>query len=479
MSIYKLKHFCYPTLISKAVIALYSRIQKELDDVLKKWLKRKKEGSAARSKNSSQPITVLGAQESQIDPKQVDKDAYNVIQQLVKAGYEAYMVGGSVRDLMLGRKPKDYDIATNARPEQVRRLFKYSRVIGRRFKLVHVYIRGKDPIEVSTFRANMSEKRAKKSTDDKGVLMNDNVYGTLEEDAWRRDFTINAFYYNPIDQKVLDIVGGLKDLRKGIVRVIGDAQDRLREDPIRVLRALRFSAKLDFVLAKRLSKAIENSHDSLAHVPGARLYDAFVQVFFVGYAVPMYDVMMRMGYFQLLFKESSDLLFQPAYEPERQLLEHALAATDKRYHIGKSLNPGFLIGIILWPALQCHLRQYMDDGAKFFHALHQAIGDVLKDHDASVLVLPARITGMLKDLWVLQYYLQQRRPKRIEWIAGNRYFRAAFDMLEMRAACGEPLEKVVDWWRTYQAKSEQGKEKMRKGLENKKTKRRRPKKPKD
>jgi poly(A) polymerase len=444
--------------------------------VFKKLFKRKKSALSAHSKKSSPKMAILGPKQTQIDPTQVDKDAYNVIQQLVKAGYEAYLVGGSVRDLMLGRIPKDYDIATDARPEQVRRLFKYSRVIGRRFKLVHVYVRGKDPIEVSTFRASMSRTRAEQHTDEKGVLLNDNVYGTLEEDAWRRDFTFNAFYYNPIKQEVFDIVGGLKDLRKGIVRVIGDAKGRLREDPIRVLRALRFSAKLDFELAKDLYKAIERSHDSLAHVPGARLYDAFVQVFFVGYAVPMYDVMMRTGYFQLLFKESSELLSQPAYEPESKLLHRALAATDHRYAIGKSLNPGFLIGIILWPALQNHLRQYIDDGAKFFHALHEAVGDVLKDHGASVLVLPARITGMLKDLWVLQYYLQQRRPKRIEWIASHRYFRAAFDMLEMRVACGEPLEGVVDWWRTYQTKSEQGKEKMRTSLENKSFKKRRPRK---
>jgi poly(A) polymerase len=444
--------------------------------VFKKWFKRKKDNSVAHSKQSSQPVAILSRKQSEIDPKQVDKDAYNVVKQLVKAGYEAYLVGGSVRDLMLGRTPKDYDIATNARPEQVRRLFKYSRIIGRRFKLVHVYVRGKDPIEVSTFRASMSRTRKEQHTDDKGVLMNDNVYGTLEEDAWRRDFTFNAFYYDPLQQEVLDIVGGLKDLRRGIVRVIGNAKDRLREDPIRVLRALRFSAKLNFTLAKDLYKVVQHSHDSLAHVPGARLYDAFVQVFFAGYAVPMYDVMTRTGYFQCLFKESAELFKKAAYEPEHQLLERALAATDHRYSIGKSLNPGFLIGIILWPALQSHLRQYIDDGAKFFQALHHAITDVLKDHGASMLVLPARITGMLKDVWVLQYYLQQRRPKRIEWIAEHRYFRAAFDMLEMRAACGEDLEQVADWWRSYQTKPAHGKEKMRKALENRNQKKRRPKK---
>ena len=410
-------------------------------------------------------MVILGPKESHINPKQVDKDALSVVKQLIDEGYEAYFVGGSVRDLMLGRTPKDYDIATNARPEQVRRLFKYSRVIGRRFKLVHVCFRGKDPIEVSTFRASIGRSLALQDTNEQGVLINDNVYGTLEEDAWRRDFTINAFYYNPLDQKVMDIVGGLKDLRQGIIRVIGHVEDRLKEDPIRILRALRFAAKLDFQLENELHKAIEHSHDSLAHVPGARLYDAFVQIFFVGYAVPMYAIMDRMGYFELLFKESAQLLRDNSYQNELKLLECALKASDQRYQMGKSLNPGFLIGIILWPALQSHLRQYLDEGAKFFHALNQAICDVLEDHCASVLVLPARITGMLKDMWVLQYYLQQRRPKRIEWITSHRYFRAAVDMLEMRVACGEPLESALNWWHTYQIKSEKDKEAMRLALE--------------
>jgi poly(A) polymerase len=444
--------------------------------MFKKLFKRNKSIFSAHSKKISSSVVILGSKETHIDPKQVDQDAYQVVKALVEAGFEAYLVGGSVRDLMLGRAPKDYDIATSARPEQVRRLFKYSRVIGRRFKLVHVCFRGKDPIEVSTFRASVSHPSAKQQTNALGVLVSDNVYGTLEEDAFRRDFTINAFYYNPIDQTVLDIVGGLKDLREGMIRVIGDVDARLKEDPIRVLRALRFAAKLNFTLEKNLYKAIAHSHDSLAHVPGARLYDAFVQVFFVGYAVPMYEIMHKMGYFELLFQESAKLLQDSAYQNESALLACALKASDQRYQMGKTLNPGFLIGIILWPALQCHLRQYLQDGAKFFHALHQSIGHVLKDHAASMLVLPARITGMLTDMWILQYYLQQRRPKRIEWIATHRYYRAAIDMLEMRAQCGESLQSVVDWWHIYQSKPEQGKEAMRLSLEDVAVKKRRSKK---
>jgi poly(A) polymerase len=450
--------------------------------VIKKWLRRRKQSAAQQSNEPQKKGTseaILGPSEHCIDTSHIDPDAIKVVQKLESAGFEAYFVGGSVRDLMLNRTPKDYDIATNARPEQVKKLFRYSRIIGRRFKLVHIYHRGKDPIEVSTFRAGLENRKSQPQVNEQGVLVNDNVYGTLQEDAWRRDFTINAFYYDPIKNQVLDIVGGLEDLRHGIIRVIGDAQERMIEDPIRVLRALRFAAKLDFKLDDALEKVVACSHDLLAHVPGARLYDAFVQIFFAGYAAAMFNILQTSGYFTLMFQESAKLLSEEAYTPELKLLHHALTATDHRYKIGKSLNPGFLIGVILWPALQSHLRQYINDGAKFFQALHQAIADVVKGHSSSVLVLPTRSIVMIREMWVLQYYLQQRRPKRIEWIAAHRYFRAAFDMLEMRAKCGEEeLDAVVDWWRQYQAKAELGKEKMREALvekKNQKKKRRRSK----
>ena len=440
--------------------------------MIKKWLRRRKRSTSEKAKqikSNGSSYDVLGASEHGIDTSRIDPDAIGVVKKLESAGFEAYFVGGSVRDLMLDRTPKDYDIATNARPEQVKKLFRYSRIIGRRFKLVHIYFRGKDPIEVSTFRAGLENRQSQPQVNENGVLVNDNVYGTLQEDAWRRDFTINAFYYNPVKNQVLDIVGGLQDLRHGIVRVIGNAKERMIEDPIRVLRALRFSAKLDFKLDEALEEVVACSHDLLAHVPGARLYDAFVQIFFAGYAEAMFSIMQASGYFTLMFEESAKLLSADEHAPELRLLHHALTATDHRYKIGKSLNPGFLIGIILWPALQAHLRQYLEDGAKFFQALHKAIADVVKGHSSSVLVLPTRTIVMIREMWILQYYLQQCRPKRIEWIAAHRYFRAAFDMLEMRAKCGETaLKNVVDWWRQYQSKTEQGKEKMRQALIEKK-----------
>lgn len=402
-----------------------------------------------------------------IDRSLISPHALTVCKGLEQAGFDAYLVGGSVRDLLLGRKPKDFDIATNAKPEQVRKLFKNARIIGRRFKLVHVTFR-REIIEVSTYRASPQKNSKKRQTTDDGMVVRDNVYGSLDEDAWRRDFTVNAFYYNPTQHVVLDFVDGLPDLKRQRVETIGDAPERYQEDPIRLLRALRFSAKLGFDFSKQHLDVIRKSHELLAQVPGSRLYDAFIQIFFAGYALKMYDTLCQHGYFEKLFPETAQLLQNQHYTKYAKLIEQALRATDKRFAEGRSLNPGFLLVVILWPSLQHSLYQHRKKGHKFYHALHCAIDEALKNHKSSILVLPQRVTSMIRDVWLLQFYMKQRRPKRIMRIYNDRYFRAAFDFLEMRAKMGEPLDKTVNWWQKFQHVNEKQQQNMVRALAEKK-----------
>lgn len=404
------------------------------------------------------PRQVAGRQQG-IQVEKLNVTALDVVRRLQRAGYEAYWVGGSVRDLLLGRLPKDYDVATNATPSQVRRLFRKSRVIGRRFKLVHVYGRD-ETIEVSTFRADVQNKADSRMHSEEGMIISDNVFGSLDEDAWRRDFTVNAFYYDPEQDVVLDHVGGLRDLKKRHIRTIGDPQKRFQEDPIRLLRALRFAAKLDFSLERELEKVLQCSHQLLAHVPGSRLYDAFLQVFFAGYTKPMYDVMQRYGYFAVLFEKTAELIQKPEHEVSRRLIDQAMISTDERFHKGKSLNPGFLLSVILWPALQEILAEHLATGMRFHKALHLAVEEVLVEHQASLLVLPARMVAMIRQVWLLQFYLKQRRPSRIEASRQHRYFRAAYDFLEMRAALEPKLNNAYQWWRRYQQVDEEQQQQM-------------------
>ncbi|MDF1796545.1 MAG: polynucleotide adenylyltransferase PcnB [Coxiellaceae bacterium] len=407
---------------------------------------------------------VIPAKQHKIKRQNVSPNALKTVQRLQNAGFEAYLVGGSVRDLLLGRKPKDYDVATNARPGQVRSLFKRSRVIGRRFKLVHVYFKG-ETMEVATFRANVDKEAQSRQHTEEGMIVRDNVFGSLDEDAWRRDFTVNAFYYDPTADTVLDYVGGMQDLRSKTVAVIGDPQERFQEDPIRLLRAIRFAAKLDFELEEQLKNELLKSHELLGQVPGSRLYDAFIQVFFAGYAEAMYRWMLDTGYFKILFEQTSCLLADKEHKNSAKLIENAMCSTDKRYHQGKSLNPGFLLSVILWPPLMHALQHHKKKGQRLHRALHSAIEEVLVNHQASMLVLPMRMISMIRQIWLLQFALKQRRPSRVRGIVGQRYFRAAFDLLEMRSAFEPALVKVVDWWQKFQQAEKPQRDKMVEALQ--------------
>lgn len=412
----------------------------------------------ARIKNIITPKVQVTIPHHKIDP-----NAVNVLSRLTQAGYSAYLVGGGVRDLLLKKSPKDFDLATNATPEQIRKLFRNSRIIGRRFRLVHVFFSGEN-IEVATFRANVDVEKSENPEED--MLQNDNVYGTIEEDAWRRDFTVNALYYSTVDKKVLDFTEGLNDLKAGVLRMIGDPVQRYHEDPVRMLRAVRLAAKLEFKIEEKTAKPIPNLLYLLAHVPGARFFDEILKLFFEGHAERTYRALQNCQVFPALFPETAKIIEKGVKNYEKLILL-ALKATDERFHHGKSLNPGFLLSIFLWPVFEEKMAELLKQKKKFFHALDIAITTVIEEQ-CETLKMPRRLTAMIRSIWLLQFYLEKRRANRVQRVLSDRYFRAAYDLLELRVINGEKLGPVFDWWRKIRSVNSREQLKMIEGLGAKK-----------
>ena len=399
-----------------------------------------------------------------ISRDEVSPNALKVLCRLNKSGYEAYLVGGGVRDMLLGLHPKDFDIATNARPQQVQKLFRSSRLIGRRFRLVHVYFPN-EIIEVSTFRANMEEfiqeepLAENKSARERMLLEDNNTYGTIEEDAWRRDFTINALYYNITDFSVVDFTGGIEDLNKRVIRMIGDPTQRYHEDPVRLLRAIRLAAKLDFKIHPDTEESLRRLHNLLRHVPSARLFTEVLKIFFKGHALRSYRWLLQTDYMQTLFPSTVAVLEKTRHSHYKSLLEFTLKATDQRYNKNRTLNPGFLFSIFLWPVVQELMQQHFKKYKRLFPSLYYGINMALRQQ-VETLAIPRRLTTMMRSVWLLQYHLERRRRSRIYHIAEQRFFRAAFDFLELRERAGEPLMETVCWWRVFR----DGNQKQRKQL---------------
>jgi len=404
-----------------------------------------------------------------ISRKDVSPNALKVLHRLESLEHDAYLVGGSVRDLLVGRQPKDFDVVTSASPEDVRQIFRNSRLIGRRFRLVHVYFRN-EIVEVSTFRANVEESLKDQHLRDTkgkrpGMLLQDNTFGTIEEDAWRRDFTINALFYNVAEDAVVDYTGGMKDLRKRIVRIIGDPEQRFHEDPVRLLRVIRMAAKLNFSIDADTEVALLKLHNLLRHVPSSRLFVEVLKLFFEGNAQVTYQLLVKTNYMRTLFPDTMRYLEKPDKRNFHRLIELAMDATDSRFKQQKSLNPGFLLSILLWPVVQNLLGERLKKHRRLFPALYYGINKAL-DKEASALLIPRRITAMMRSVWTLQYHLERRRSKRIYHIYHQRYFRAAFDFLALRAQAGEPLQGLVDWWQTFQDGNKKEKQQMIEDLKN-------------
>ena len=392
--------------------------------------------------------TVISRKRHRLTRKNISPNALKVLYRLKSSGYAAHLVGGSVRDLLLGRRPKDFDVATDAIPEAVRRLFNNSRLIGRRFRLVHVFFPD-EIIEVSTFRANIEENNREESEEEPPMILADNTYGTIEEDAWRRDFTVNALFYNIADFSVVDFTGGMSDLKNHVIRMIGDPAQRYHEDPIRLLRAIRMAAKLRFHIHHDTETPLRQLSHLLQHVPPSRLFDELLKLFFDGYAMLTYEYLNKYDYFGVLFPQTVEALESRGKDYDKKVVALAMKATDERFADGRFLNPGFLFSVLLWPAVQVVLDKEGDQFDHFYQALHYAIDKVLKKQNETVRI-PRRFIAMMRSVWVLQYQLIRRRGKRVYRSLTHRYFRAAFDFLLLRAESGEDYHEVVDWWQRFQ-----------------------------
>ncbi len=391
---------------------------------------------------------IIPRSEHPISRSDISDNALKVLYRLSNAGYKAYLVGGGIRDLMLGHKPKDFDVVTDARPEQIRELFRNSRLIGRRFRLAHVRF-GDEIIEVSTFRAAHHITDGERHIED-GRIIRDNVYGDIDDDVWRRDFTVNALFYNIDDFSIIDYVGAMADIEAQQLRMIGDAAARYREDPVRMLRAIRFAVKLGFTIHPDTEKPIYELNHLLNDIPPARLFEEFMKLFMGGQSLKIYHLLRRYDLFQHLFPLTQQMLDQDETRTDGMLCR-AFLSTDERVREDKPVTPGFLIAALLWPSLAELVEEYKSNGLTDQDAIMLASDAVLSRQITSIS-FPRRFTQMARDIWLLQSRLKHRRGKRPMRLLSHPRFRAAYDFLLLRAEAGEDVQEMVDWWTEFSEK---------------------------
>jgi poly(A) polymerase len=401
------------------------------------------------------PDIVLRA-EHPVSRSAISPNALKVLYRLKDAGYQGFLVGGAVRDLLLGRQPKDFDIATNAHPEQVRELFRNCRLIGRRFHLAHVRY-GQEILEVATFRAahvlidedNSVDEDSRRVMDTHGRILRDNLYGSIEEDVWRRDFTANALYYNIADFSIWDYVGGVADTRARVLKLIGDPETRYREDPVRMLRAVRFAAKLDFSIDTDTAKPIAKLACMLDGVPAARLFDEVTKLFLAGSALRSFELLREYGLLAHLFPELSSALSQATDSSAEELVKRGLSGTDERIRADKSVTPAFLFAVLLWPAVRRQAKQFEAMADSPVQALQDA-WDTIAARAQRRVALPKRFSLSAREVVALQPRFDVRSGKRSLRLLEHPRFRAAYDFLLLRAAAGEVPQSVADWWTEIQ-----------------------------
>lgn len=364
-----------------------------------------------------------------------------VCEVLQQAGFHAYVVGGAVRDLMLGVVPKDFDVATDAYPDDVHRLVRRSRLIGRRFKLVHALF-GDEIVEVSTFRASAPGH----VDEETGRVLRDNVYGTREQDAERRDFTVNALYFDPATETVLDYHRGVRDLQKKVIRVIGDPRARFREDPVRMLRAVRLAAKLGFSIEAKTRAPIQEMADLIGNVPPARVFDEMLKLLLSGHAAASVHRLRTEGLHNGLLPLLDVILEQPLGE---KFVNLALAQTDTRVRTDKPVSPAFLFASLLWHEVLAAWRASEEAGEPRIPAMYGAMDEVL-DKQTDTLAIPRRFTTTMKEIWALQPRLENRTGRRPFGLLEHPRFRAGYDFLALRAESGEAPGELVEWWRRFQ-----------------------------
>ena len=371
-----------------------------------------------------------------IGKEQIDKKALSIISKLNAAGHEAFIVGGFVRDSLMGKNPKDCDIVTNATPEEIKKIIPRTRIIGRRFKIVHARA-GKEIIEISTFRSS-SQKDTKKSN--KGILLRDNNYGTIEEDAFRRDFTINSLYLDIERMEVLDFVGGFKDLQEGILRCIGDSSKRFREDPVRIIRAIRFKSKLGLALERKLEKDMSKSSYLLGEISSGRKYEETLKMFLTGNGYSIMAEMQNYKITEYLLPLTKNFMNA---KKDRRLIFNALKDTDKRFNQNKTLTPSFLFAVLLWPALINKIGEVNSKKIKI-PKVSKVASLILKKHNEYCFI-PKRIQSSIKEIWEIQVMLL-RIPEKSHITLKHKRFKAAYDFLLLREKSGEDLGGAGDWW---------------------------------
>ncbi|MDJ0758114.1 MAG: polynucleotide adenylyltransferase PcnB [Woeseiaceae bacterium] len=382
-----------------------------------------------------------------VSRKDISDSALKVLYRLHKAGFQAFLVGGCVRDALVGLHPKDFDVATDATPDEVRALFSNARLIGRRFRLAHVRF-GREIIEVATFRAAAISKHDDVEHDDHGRIIRDNVYGTIEEDVWRRDFTCNALYYNIADFSIWDYVGGCQDIDERKIALIGEAGQRMREDPVRMLRAVRFAAKLDFRIADDVRRAMHEHVGLLTNVPAARLFDEFMKLFQSGYAEKTYRLLSEFGLFAEMFPATAqELKANPGYQ---EFILAALRNTDRRIASGKSITPMFLLGVFFWqPSLRLAAehreKEHMSEAQALSLAAYELVGAQQKR-----ISIPKRFTIPMREMLALQPRFEITRGKRALKLLEHRRFRAAYDFMILRSEVGQSDSELADFWTDVQ-----------------------------
>lgn len=448
-----------------------------------------KSATAEAAAPAATPVIPLGtrteipAEQHGIDPKLLDDNAVRVVRTLKDAGHEAYIVGGAVRDLLVGLRPKDFDVATDATPEQVKALFRRAFIIGRRFRLVHVIFgRGREHevIEVSTFRAYLdpaaaeqvsgNEKTARLSSgaqaegqhvvDASGRVLRDNVWGPQIEDAARRDFTINAMYYDPVARVVVDYHGGFADVRARVLRMIGDPETRYREDPVRMIRVVRFQAKLGFALDPATAEPIRRMTPLLANVPPSRLFDEMVKLLQTGHAIASVEALKRHGMVGGVFPVLDAVYGGAAPDAAREaFVRRALEDTDTRVQEGRSVVPSYLLACMLWHDVQARWSALKAAGEPPFPALQQAVDAVFEARIGDISGR-GRIAGDMREVWAMQPRFERRTPSGCNSLVQQPRFRAGYDFLKLRSEAGEVPAELVEWWEDFHLGSDEEREAM-------------------
>ena len=394
---------------------------------------------------SSGEANVIGVNKHGIRRDALSSGSLRTVEALQQQGFKAYVVGGAVRDLLAGLKPKDFDVATNATPEQVRNCFRRSRIIGRRFQIVHVLM-GAETIEVTTFRGHHDQHSGSRAqTDGQGRVLRDNVFGSEKDDAARRDFTVNALYYDPTSETIVDYHHGLADLKQKTLRMIGDPPTRYREDPVRMLRAVRLASKLDLSIEPATRESISELAGLLENVPPSRLFDEMLKLLTSGDAVKCLKRLRAEGLHHGVLPLLDVILDQPLGE---RFVMLALENTDRRVREGKPISPGFLFATLLWHEVLAKWEALKAGGERPIPALFAAMDDVL-DTQSEKLAITRRVAGDIKDIWLLQPRFEQRSGKRPYSLIEQARFRAGYDFLLLRAESGEIPAELGQWWTDF------------------------------